>query len=135
MEEKNYELKLNHFWIDNIAFKANKAFSWPKGGVSMKPLFERNIVKIDDNNVLVSIIFDVSGEQNNPFSLHLDVNGTFELLNWDEDDISRSLITDNAAAILFPYLRQAVSEITTLSGMPPYVIPVANVATLFGKTK
>ena len=135
MEEKKYELKLNGFVIDNILFKTNNSFVWPKEPINVNPTFERRITKLNENSALVSLSVDMGQTETLPFVLHVQINGSFELEKWDEDEISRTLIKDNAAAILFPYLRHAVGEITGMSGLPPYIMPVQNVSTLFGKNE
>lgn len=131
MEEKNYNLQLINYQIDDILFIINQSFTWPKGGIDLKPSFKRRIVNKDDDSAIVSITIDIAKDESLPFSLHLTINGYFKLEKWNETEDGRFLMTNNASAILFPYLRQAVSNITTISGMPPYVLPVMNVATLF----
>lgn len=135
MEEKKYELKLNGLVIDNIVFKINSSFVWPKEPINVNPSFERMITKLNEDSAMVSLIVDVDQSEKLPFSLHVQINGSFELEKWEEDDISQTLIKDNAAAILFPYLRHAVSEITTISGLPPYIMPVQNVSALFANNE
>lgn len=134
MEERKYELKLKGFLIDNISFKANKFFKW-SGPVTINPSFERRITKLDDNNALVTLVFDVPSSNELPFALHVEINGSFELEKWESDSISMTLMKDNASSILFPYLRHAVSDITSISGIPPYIMPVQNVTNLFSGDK
>lgn len=131
MEEKNYQLKLNGFLIDNISFKTNRNFKWPKEPINVSPSFERKITKINDDSALVTLVFDIAQSDKLPFSLHIEINGSFELEKWEQDEMSRTLMKDNASAVLFPYLRHAVSDITTICGMPPYIMPIQNVAAIF----
>lgn len=134
MEERKYELKLKGFLIDNISFKANKFFKW-NGPVTINPSFQRRITKLDNDNALVTLVFDVPSSNELPFALHVEINGSFELEKWESDSISMTLMKDNASSILFPYLRHAVSDITSISGIPPYIMPVQNVLNLFSGDK
>lgn len=130
-ETKNYNLQLINYQIDDILFVINQKFNWPKGGVTINPSFKRRIIEKDENSAIVSITIDIAKDESQPFSLHLTVNGYFKLDNWKETKDGQFLMKNNTSAILFPYLRQAVSGITSMSGLPPYVLPVMNVARLF----
>lgn len=81
------------------------------------------------------MIFQINNEKNDmPFSIKVNVAGVFRLDNWEFSDNSE-LIKANTAAILFPYLRALVSMITTNANIPPYTIPVMNIAALFERNE
>ena len=44
---------------------------------------------------------------------------------------SDNLMVNNATAILFPYLRNAISSICITAGIPPFILPTINVASDF----
>ena len=135
MVEPVYNLMLKNYQIDNIVFVINQDFVWPKErGIEIKPTFNRKIIDHDGNSAFVNITIDIPKEENTPFSLHLSIVGFFELKQWKKTEEGKILMSNNASAVLFPYLRQAVTTITTLGGLPPYTLPVMNMATLF-KTK
>lgn len=131
--EKQYQLNLVHQNVTNVNFVINYQFKWENKPVKIEPIFSNNIEKLDDNDAKVTISCEIGPLENNPFYLHVDVVGLFNLNGWEEDPISREIVNINTIAILFPYLRQAVSTITSMSGLPPYVLPVVNTAALFKK--
>ncbi len=131
MATKEYQMQLKKHWIDNIYMKINLDFQWPQEPVDLKPTFVRNVIKQSDNSAVVVIDFNIKEDISSPFALHLSIGGLFELNDWEKTVEGKLLMSDNASAILFPFLRQAISEITTMSGLPPYVLPITNVAALF----
>lgn len=68
-----------------------------------------------------------------PFDLKVMIEGKFEFM-YSTDKIPENymdLLRNNAAAILFPYLRSTVSQLTLLSGeYSPLVLPTIDVRTL-----
>ena len=117
--------------LTNINFAINPVFVWPTNGVKINPTFERKITKIDNDHFSLSLSVEIGPLSENPFFIHADLLGTFELTNWEEDETSLMIAKENTTAILFPYLRHAVSDITSISNLPPYIIPVLNTAKLF----
>lgn len=83
--------------------------------------------KIDENEKTLTLTLSVivKDEQGN-FDLNMTINGMFE---YDADDMNELIpyIGMNAPAILFPYIRAYVSNITALSGMQPIILPTLNV--------
>ncbi|UNQ10258.1 protein-export chaperone SecB [Enterococcus faecalis] len=70
-----------------------------------------------------------------PFKLEVSLNGYFKY-TVDKDDSKdveqlKQLVTQNALAILYPYLRNVVSDVTLKSNrFPAYILPVMNIAEL-----
>jgi len=58
------------------------------------------------------------------------LSGKFEVES-EKRNNNLSLIKSNATAILFPYLRNAVSMLTALSNIPTLTLPVFNIVALF----
>ena len=76
------------------------------------------------------------GERNTkeqPFFLSLTVNGLFTYHAEEDENLSGFdvYLKGNALAILFPYIRQAVSTLTMMSNhYPTYIMPTINIAKL-----
>ena len=130
----NSDLLMHRYWIEKIDYKFNPSFnSINKKEIDLSPKFSRNIKKIDESRAVVSIGFQVGGAEV-PFVFDLIISGLFELQNW-EDEEKKFLMTENTCAILFPYLRQAITTITSTANVPPLVIPVINTFNLFNHNK
>lgn len=66
-------------------------------------------------------------QANLPFSLSLTIRGYFEC-NGDTDIETFQM---NAVAIVLPYLRAQITNLTAQAGIPPVILPPVNVANLF----
>lgn len=68
----------------------------------------------------------------NDFNLSLKIIGKFELKGKLSDIEKSNLLSLNGTAILFPYLRSAISNITLLALNKAYVIPTMNIYKALG---
>jgi len=126
-------LKLIKIYVDDISFAVNNDFqSNVNKPIDLKCSFLRNVFKIDDDNAAVVISFSIDPAATKPFHGSLKIVGLFQLEKWESSQLKRDIISINGASILFPYLRNAVSNITCLMSVPPFIIPVVNVKNLFG---
>ena len=132
VEEEKNQLRLLDFWFSDISVKFDKTKpSSKEEGKKLKQSIRRDIIKIDNNTAIVKLLFTIEGDSDSPVFVNVGLCGKFECADWEKDEISNILIHDNATTILFPYLRHAVSDVTTLVGLPPYVLPIVNVAKAF----
>ena len=68
----------------------------------------------------------VAKDKDSNLDLSLTIKGLFE---YDADDMSELIpyISMNAPAIMFPYIRAYISNITALGGTQPIILPTLNV--------
>ena len=136
MTEKLNQFRLLDFWFNDVSVNFDKLKPISKEETKkIKQKIKREIIKVDQDNAIVKLIFTIEGDSTSPVFVNIVLCGKFECTNWESDEVSKILIRDNATTILFPYLRHAVSDVTTLVGLPPYVLPIVNVAEMFNKQK
>ncbi len=125
-------LTLKNYIVKTINFSINEAFQFNQNTtISINPEFKRQIRKIDDDTATVNLGFCINNEKMDmPFSMEIDIEGLFHLEKWEQPD-QLPIITSNAIAILFPYLRSIVSMVTANANISPYVLPVMNITALF----
>ena len=125
-------LTLKNYIVKTINFSINENFEFNQDKmISINPEFKRQVRKIDNDTATVNLGFCVINEKNDmPFSMEIDVEGLFCLENWEQPE-QLPIITSNAIAILFPYLRSIVSMVTANANISPYVLPVMNITALF----
>ena len=107
-------LKFNGYVVEKLNFQLNKKFVHEKE-IAISPAFNREIEKLDANKYLVRVkvvIGDLESEEQ-PFYIEVILSGKFEVES-EKRNNNLSLIKSNATAILFPYLRNAVSMLTAL---------------------
>ena len=67
------------------------------------------------------------GDENN----HNGICAKVTLAGGFQSTSDTNLMVNNATAILFPYLRNAISSICVTAGIPPFILPTVNVASDF----
>lgn len=81
-----------------------------------------------ENNFVV--LRALVGDENNklcPFIIEVDITGKFEFEG--SDKAKEEFLKSNAVAVLFPYLRSVVSDLSTKSNVfPQFKLPLINIA-------
>jgi preprotein translocase subunit SecB len=73
----------------------------------------------------------IDRSENYPFAFLLDIAGLFELEEGVEPAEIDKIANINCAAIIFPYVREMLADITRRSGFPPLHIQPVNFIKLF----
>ena len=94
----------------------------------LKPAFSRQVRKVVDNDkmffVTLAVKIENTEESPKPFDLSVRITGIFETAAATEEE--RKAFTVQATEVLYPYLRSAVTNLTTAAFAAPLVIPVVN---------
>ncbi len=117
--------------VASLSFKAIPDVQREKNDehLNMRPQFERSIVKIDDVHYHLRLSFHLGEEGSGvPFAMDVALIGHFELYDIDNPE---DVLHVNATAILFPYLRALVSQLTTLANIPALILPTFNIVEMF----
>ncbi len=112
--------------VQKIEFNKNPKYQHNEDGIRLNfTLKEGHELENDGKKLVLGLgvsLFSKAEENNYPFSLNVEIVGTFE----SEDKQIENYIP-NAVAILFPYLRTAISNITLTANVPPLILPTINV--------
>jgi preprotein translocase subunit SecB len=124
--DKSCSLKFKNYFVNSVEFKTNTEFD-AEENVKVKFNFNSKIEYEKDSNhadVLLSVnIFDEKEFDKSPFILKIVITGQFLI----EGEFKKSLLEQNAVAILFPYIRSLVSLYTTNANFPALILPPINV--------
>ncbi len=88
----------------------------------------------DKNKNLVSVGLQVKNDyDDSPFNFDLVYEGYFKFESSKEisDEEIEKVCLINCAAIIFPYLREHLADLTRRSGLPPYHLPPINFVKLY----
>lgn len=129
------KLYLENYNIVNVSLSINPSFKATNDSIEMNPLFGKKIIRIDDSHAAVILKVEIKNEGNKPFFGGITIQGIFRCNNWENNEDGVFLVNQTTAAILFPYLRHALSDVTSLMNIPPYILPVVNVQALFKDSK
>ncbi|MHB1682817.1 MAG: protein-export chaperone SecB [Bacilli bacterium] len=135
-------LIFDNLWVDNISFKRNPLFAPSSGAMELETRYtvsHREMLPGKGKGALVSIICEIFNEDfseiENPFYLTVTLTGAFTLslenvppeMDQKQQD---QLLQVNTTAILFPYLRSLITNITANANVPPLILPPVNTYTL-----
>lgn len=113
---------------DEMNFKLNAVR--PQNGTKMelKPTFSRKVRRAVENEKLCFITLTVKIEKTEdspkPFDLNVTFTGVFESSAETEEE--RRAVVVAGTAVLYPYLRAAVTTLTTTALAAPVVLPVVS---------
>ncbi|WP_019166310.1 protein-export chaperone SecB [Staphylococcus delphini] len=91
-------------------------------------------IAFEDNQAYIIMDCQIGNDDINcPFIINVELTGVFdiEFEKDDEQDIEqlKELLSQNAIAILYPYIRSLVSDITSkANSFDTFIMPVANIA-------
>lgn len=131
--------QIKEYQVDNIEFRINKNFV-PQERVTVSYDIDSDI-SIEDLEqriskvVLKCIIFKNAKKTNKPFTLKISVSGLFQFTGDVPEEQLRSFSEVSATAVLFPFLRAAITNISVACNQPPLILPLINVYEFIRKKK
>jgi len=130
------DMTLLRYTIKKMYYEMNDEFDFTNGkSIRINPDFSRNIEKVDKDKYVIKLnvkICESNQEDVIPFFSEICIEGEFHFVDWETEEKS-FIARNNSTAILFPYLRSLLSTITTTGNLPPYFLPIMNVAKLFNE--
>ena len=136
--DANSVMQLKRYKVRKIYFEINDDFKMPKDyKIMINPKFNREFIKIDENNYFIELSVMISRDcqkEDVPFEAEVIIAGQFQFESWD-CKANEKIAMNNSTAILFPYLRSLLSNVTTQGNVPPYLIPIINIEKLFPDKK
>ena len=112
---------------DEMSFRLN-AVRPQQGKMELKPTFSRKVRRAVENDKLCFVTLTVKIEKSEdspkPFDLAVTFTDVFESAA-QTDEVRRSVVI-GATQMLYPYLRAAVTTLTTAALAAPVVLPVVS---------
>ena len=124
------ELTFENYYVKEMFFKINPFFVSKDQPIDL--VFDCSASSETSNTnatvILQCKLFDENSESDKyPYFLSIEVVGTFGIEMEPDEDSAKRLLEMNSVAILFPYLRSMITNITASSGVPPVILPPINV--------
>lgn len=137
MDKSAAKIQFERYIIRKIDFQLNPDFSADPDKRELEiDINLQHALALDSQGkkAELSLLCGLSKDQG-PFSLAVEIVGFFAYDGDLDDEQKQLLLTTNGSAILFPYLRAAISMVTMLSGIPAFVLPTFNIAQLIRSAK
>ncbi|AQQ54187.1 protein-export chaperone SecB [Planococcus lenghuensis] len=117
--------------VPKFSYEKNFKFDTESKKINISPDFSCEIIEMNER-AEVRLVGKIGSleEVDAPFFVHIEVVGFFEYQEKESNGIPfENYLTTNAVAILFPYVRSLISDITSRSNeFPSLTMPVINVA-------
>lgn len=123
-------LSFENYSVEKMTYHKNSNFRLAEeGGIDLDPLYDIVINKTKEE-AIVDLNFSVGSQTDeiSPFFIEVKIRGAF-IYNSEEAEKEPfiNFLKTNAVAILFPYLRHIVSNLTsTTNEFPTFILPVMN---------
>lgn len=133
-------LTFENYFFEGFSFTENEKFDIDSEKLDINIIPKADIYVAKDK-VLIKLSCKLGDDEKTscPFTAEVDMVGIFGH-TVDEDDaedklLSSKLVSQNTLAILFPYLRSFVSDMTLRSNkFPAYIIPTMNIVDFIENT-
>lgn len=113
-------LKLNNLVFDEISFKRIAVI---QSKYDLEISFSVDIGINTSNSDIKKVSVKIIGNKKEEYIFEIQASGYFSY----EGNVEDTIITQNAVAIVMPYIRSEVSLLTAQPGIEPVVIPPFNV--------
>lgn len=127
-------LKFKGFMVEKMEYLKNKKVTL-EDEVFLSPdiLFKLAMNK-DKTKANIYIGIKLGSEKNLPFIVEAIVRGDFEITNSElEEEEIKKFYLQNGTAILFPYVRSIITDLTSKSNHNPIILPTINFHSLVEK--
>ena len=119
---------------EELSYSMNRIQLSPNARFELKPQFSRQVRQVKENEKLYFLVLEVKIESTDsepkPFNLKCRLVGAFEAENVITEE-DKQFLTINMTEIVYPYLRSAVSSLTSTAFVNPIMLPVIPAGTMF----
>jgi preprotein translocase subunit SecB len=132
MDESISSFQFIGYQIDTVRLTLNENFQ-PREQIKLQFDVNADVTVLDPDRkvskvVLSCVVFPNYRKKNEPFRLVIVTSGIFQFKGDVSVDQLVRFSEVNATAVLFPYLRAAITHITTACNQPPVILPLINVS-------
>lgn len=127
-------ISFDGYRVNELSFKRKQPIVVSEKGEkhSFSPVFSREIEGNEMGKCRVTLTATVGDDEEDtiPFSAFVSLTGQFTV---EEKERAREIMEVNGTAILFPYLRAVMSQLTTGANLPPIILPTINLVEMLNK--
>lgn len=115
---ESYSFSFEELKIVNVMLQANPEWKKGEGDVPMDTSLEIDF-SLKGKKLAVRVRLS-SEREDSPFVFMVEGIGSFEFEKEPKEEILEPVARVNCAAIMFPYIREAVADLTRRAGFPPF---------------
>ena len=120
-------LKFLNYTVDVLRYEHHDC-NVPEGKIEIKQSITKCIQMHEDGFFDAMLSFKTIQQEgiSYPFDIEVQVTGHFQIQSDNTCDSSDAIINQNSYAILFPYLRAIITNLTGTANIPPIILPIMN---------
>lgn len=130
-------ISFDRFIIERINLEINPGFIRKEDGISVDASFKVKRT-IEEAKRLLTIKFETSlfeKSDNPPMKMSISAAGFFSLKENEDIKILHDFSRIQGPALMFPFLREVIADLTMKTGFPPLLLPPTNIHKLIGMRK
>lgn len=116
--------------VEELSFKINRVQIAPNQRLDIKPQFSRQVRKANDNAkinfISLSVKIESTEAEPKPFDINVNIVGIYELETDKYTPQEERAFVIEATQGLYPYLRAAVTNLTSQAYIAPLNLPIIN---------
>lgn len=121
--------------VEEISYYKNNDYKNSSDYIDLSPQFLFNLIISKDTpykyNTIMGVRIGYLNKNESPFTTEVILRGFFEIKGFESDkEHLHDLYSINSSAILFPYLRSILTDITSKSDHEPVILPTFNFHTM-----
>ena len=89
----------------------------------------------EDDKILTSILIASIGDKDSPFMINVEMEGRFQFSEHPKEKDLPILHNISCPGIIFPYLREYISDLTKRAGLPVLFLPPFNFVAAYKEKK
>lgn len=128
-----HEMKFADFKLLKVDFSVNRTFDEKKAQTAISPEISLNHEFRGKEKELVVLIGVRQVTGNIPYYFEVQAGGLFKFKDAPEEKLVKQFATVNCPAIIFPYIRETVADLTRRAGFPPLHLAPVNFVELAKK--
>ena len=122
-------IQFTGYYFKKMTFELNESYDQSEVNIKFDIDFKVSFDK-ENQTALLALLCTVFPEEeavSYPFRLYAEMLANFTYSETLTDEKLYSMVTENGIAIMFPYIRSAISNICVNAGVNPLVLPTINV--------
>lgn len=123
--KNQFPFTLKEIFIPNILFRLNPAFKSKEGKIGINTSIEVEFLH-KGKDLSVQVRVELPDGENTPFSFAVDAVGRFIFKEEPPAEELGKIARVNCAAMIFPYLRETIADLTRRAGVPPLHLQPVN---------
>jgi len=127
--DKVFPFILKDIFIPNIIFRLNHSFKPESDEIEVDTNIEINFSH-KGKDLTVQVKVELTDGKNVPFAFVVEGVGVFRFKDKPPGDSLEKVARINCAAIIFPYIRESVADLTRRAGVPPLHLQPVNFVAL-----